>query len=141
MNQFGLLGFVAGSVALLSACGSGAGSSAPTPTPSPSPIATLATPLATRAATAAAAPATPATNPLSWVAGTVTAVGDNKVTLKDGSSFTFDPQRAPSKLTPATMSDIKSGSVVAITGKRQPDNTMQASLVRILAAAPSGGIL
>jgi hypothetical protein len=131
---------VIGSVLLLAACGSQAGTASRPASSNPSPIATLATPVvasATTAAAASGAPGTPATNPLSWVAGTVTSVSDGKVTVSDGSSFTIDPQRSVSRLTPATMADLQPGSVVAITGKRQPDNTMQASLVRIIATAPS----
>jgi len=64
-------------------------------------------------------------------------VSDGKVTLQDGSSFTLDPQRPVSRLTPATMADVQPGKVVAITAKRQADNKLAASLVRILAAAPS----
>lgn len=69
--------------------------------------------------------------------GTVETVSDGKVTLQDGTTFALDPQRPVSRLVPATIADLQPGSVVAITGRRQADNTMAASLVRILAAAPN----
>lgn len=121
---------------LAGACGAGSGqqaaSSAPTSAPTSVPQAVTAT-----ATPAVAAQATPATNPLAWMAGKVTAVADGKVTLQDGSSFTLDPKTSFSRLTAGTAADLQPGRVVAITATRQPDNTLSASLVRILSAAPS----
>jgi len=120
---------------LAGACGSSsqqAASSVPTSAPTSLPQAVTAT-----ATAAVAAQATPATNPLAWMAGKVTAVAGGKVTLQDGSSFTVDPQTSFSQLTPGTAADLQPGRVVAITATRQTDNTLLASLVRILPSAPS----
>src|SRR6266571_4855434 len=98
-----LAGLATASVLLTSACAAGGSKQAsPSPQSPQTAVATVAaTAIATPAVTAAQA-ATPGTNPLSWVTGTVKSVSDGKVTLQDGSSFTLDPQRPVSRLTPAT---------------------------------------
>jgi hypothetical protein len=123
--------------ALAAACGSGSGQQAASTAPASAPTIAAQAATPTAAATVAGQAATPATNPLTWMAGKATAVADGKVTLQDGSSFTLDPQTSISRLTPGTAADLQPGRVVAITATRQNDNTLLASLVRILAAAPS----
>jgi hypothetical protein len=85
--------------------------------------------------TSAASLATPATNPVARVMGTVAGIDGSKVTLKDGDTFNLTPQTTFSKPVPVTIADIPPGSTVAVTAKRQPDNTLLASQVRILSAA------
>src|SRR5581483_9908631 len=79
-----------------------------------------------RSPAAAAGPAglgKPATNPVERLSGTVQSVAAGKVTLKDGNSFALAPQTVVTKRAPITVGDLKVGQTVAITAKRQPDNT------------------
>jgi hypothetical protein len=103
-----------------------------------SPIAQVATSTSIPStATAAASLATPATNPVARVSGTVAGIDGSKVTLKGGDAFTLTPQTTYNKREPITPSDIQPGSTVAVTAKRQPNNTLLASIVQVLPAARS----
>lgn len=116
-----------GSVMLLAACGAG----------SNKPASSSAPPAATVVATFQAAAATPASNPAERVSGTVQAVDGNKVTLKEGGSFTLGPQTAITHRVPATTADLQAGKAVAVTAKQQPDNTLLASAITVFPQAPS----
>jgi hypothetical protein len=92
-------------------------------------------------ATAAAGPAglgTPATNPVERLSGTVQSIDSGKVTLKEGGSFSLAPQTVVTKRVTITATDLKTGQTVAITAKRQPDNTLLASMVVVFPTAPNG---
>ncbi|HTE87084.1 MAG TPA: DUF5666 domain-containing protein [Dehalococcoidia bacterium] len=122
MNKLGLLGPALGSVIALSACGSGAAHR---------PASAVSTP---PAAETAAAQATPATNPLAREMGPVTAVSGKTVTLQDGSSFMLSSQTDITERAAGTVADLQTGSYVAVTAKRQPDNTLLASVVVVFPA-------
>lgn len=127
MNTFGLLSIALGSAIALSACGSGAGkpsaSSVSSPVVSATPAATLA------------AQATPATNPAAREMGPVTAINGSTVTLQDGSTFMLASQTAVTRRADATPSDIQKGTYVAVTAKRQQDNSLLASQVVLFDSA------
>jgi Domain of unknown function (DUF5666) len=128
MSYFGLIGLAAGSIVLLSACGSGTAK----------PVASTPTTPATAPATIAAQPATPAANPVARVRGPVTTVDGAKVTVQDGSSFSLNSQTDITRRAAGTIADLQPGSYVAVTAKRQPDNTLLASVVVIFRPQDNG---
>ena len=81
---------------------------------------------------------TPATNPVERLNGAVQSVTAGKVTLKDGSSFSLAPQTVITRRAPITAADLKVGQTVAITAKRQADNTLLASMIVVFPTAPNG---
>jgi hypothetical protein len=116
---------------LLTGCGSGQGSSSlAQPAAAPSVAAPLAAAASATPAVAAQA-ATPAANPDERVTGTVQSIVAGKVSLKEGSSFSLGPNTPITRQAPGTVADLQPGRTVAVTAKRQPDNTLLASLVRI----------
>jgi Domain of unknown function (DUF5666) len=119
MNKLAHLSLALGLVLPLAACRSAATNPAATPS---------AAVTATAAATLGAQ-ATPATNPNARQMGTVTAINGNTVTLQDGSTLTMTPQTAVTRRVAASPSDIQKGVSVAVTAKRQPDNSLMASEV------------
>jgi hypothetical protein len=122
-------------IVLLAACGSSStGYSKAASTVRP--VQAAAQP-ATAAPIVQAQPATPATNPVERVNGTVQSVDNGKVTLKEGGSFSVTPQTAVTRRQTAAVSALQTGQVVAVTAKRQPDNTLLASLVVVF--PPSNG--
>ena len=100
---------------LLAACGSGGGN---TPAVPSNQIAA--------SVTSVASPTSAAGNRLS---GTVQSVDGDKVTLKEGGSFSLSAQTAVTKLVPATLASLQAGRTLHITADRQPDNTLLASVV------------
>src|SRR5947209_3033322 len=140
---------LAGAIIVTAACGSSnnngnkqAATIAATQAAAPVAASRAATPAAATPARAAAAivpglTATPATNPVERVSGTVASVDGNKVTLKEGGSFTLSPQTAITRRVNGSAADLKSGAVVAVTAKRQPDNTLLASLITVFPTAPN----
>jgi predicted lipoprotein with Yx(FWY)xxD motif len=83
------------------------------------------------------APATTAT-PATRVSGAIQAVANDKVTLQDGSSFAINSSTQVARVVAGTLSDLKPGDYVAITAKRQPDNSLLASMVNVFPPAAKG---
>jgi hypothetical protein len=120
---------------LLAACGSGNGSAR---SAASAPAQAVATTASTAAApTVAERGQTPAVNPVARVSGSVTRVSDNDVVMSDGSDFRIDPSTAITKRLSGAGRDIQAGRVVAVTAKREPDNTLLASMVLIFPIAPN----
>ena len=118
--------------------------SAPTPpaaTTTPAPATpTAASSTATRAAAASGASgASGATgaNPATRVTGVVQTVASNKVTLVDGSSFNLALNARVIRQEIAKPSDLAAGQFVAVTAKRQTDNTLLASIVSVFSESLS----
>jgi hypothetical protein len=65
------------------------------------------------------------------VNGVVAGVDGQTVKLQDGTSFTLAPNARISRLQQIKYSDLAKDQFVAITAKRQPDNTLLASVVSI----------
>ncbi|HLZ68347.1 MAG TPA: DUF5666 domain-containing protein [Dehalococcoidia bacterium] len=150
----------AAAIMALAACGSSNNGSHTANNPAPAGVTVVAAQAANSAATsappsaaaavspspapggtAAAGPAglgTPATNPVERLSGTVQSVDAGKVTLKDGGSFSLSPQTVVTKRAMITAADLKTGQTVAITARRQPDNTLLASMIVVFPGAPSG---
>ncbi len=129
-----------GAATALSAPATAAAATPPAGAATASPIATPAVPSRSPSA-GAAGPAglgTPATNPVERLNGVVQSVDAGKVTLKDGSSFSLSSQTVVTKRAAITAADLKTGQTVAITAKRQPDNTLLASMVVVFPSAPNG---
>ena len=134
---------VAGSVILLAACSSSSSDNpaALSTATGPDQAATVAAAQATAAAAAPAAQAqaaTPATNPVERVTGIVQSIDGGRVVLKEGSSFTLAPQVTVTRRMAATQAALQTGATVAITAKRQPDNTLLASMIVVFQMPPNG---
>jgi hypothetical protein len=135
-------------LSVLVACGSSSYSSSKSASPTPAvqasaaapatQVAAAATAIATTAPASQAQAATPATNPVERVSGTVQSIDGGKVILTSGNSFSITPQTAVTRRVASTIGALQKGQTVAITAKRQPDNTLLASLVMVFAAPPSG---
>jgi hypothetical protein len=93
------------------------------PTPPPLPTATPAPTPATSAA--AATPVRVTTD------GTVKTIATDKLTLNEGQSFPLTDRTNVIRLVPLKMSDLKPGQYVAITAKRQNDNSLLASIINV----------
>ncbi len=143
MKRFILTAILAGAVVLLAACGSSTSysrSSAPSgnaPAAAAPALSSTWAPAATTPAARAAA-ATPAANPVERVSGTVQRVEGDTVSLMEGGSFTVTEQTAITRREPGTVAALQPGRTVAVTAKRQPDNTLLASLVTVFPTAPNG---
>jgi uncharacterized lipoprotein len=138
-----LSALVAGSVILLAACSSSYSDkpAAQATATGPDQAATAAAAQTTPAAAAPAAQAqaaTPATNPVERVMGTVQSVDGDKIVLNDGKSFTLTPQVTVTRRMAATPAALQTGATVAITAKRQPDNTLLASMIVVFQMPPNG---
>ena len=116
-------------VLFASACNS---TPAPTPSATASPTATAAVAAATGSTGAAATPTRP---PAVRVNGTVQTIASGKVTMSDGTSFTLAATSRVVRQTVGTAADLKKGQFVAVTAKRQPDNTLLASIVSVFPAS------
>src|SRR5581483_11937435 len=77
-------------------------------------------------------------NPVERVTGTVASVDNGKVSMQDGKSFTVNGQTAITRRSVVDASAIKTGQTVAVTAKRQPDNTLLASIVTVFSTPPNG---
>jgi hypothetical protein len=89
------------------------------------------TPTATPAPTAAATTNAPAAPSRISVDGTVQTVDGTKLILADGKSFALTDKTNVVRLVPLTAADLKVGQYVAVTAKRQPDNSLLASVVNV----------
>jgi hypothetical protein len=94
--------------------------------PTPPPL-----PTATPAPTAAATTNAPAAPPRTSVDGTVQSIDATKLTLADGKSFTLSDATNVIRVVPIAAADLKAGQYVAVTAKRQPDNSLLASIVNV----------
>ena len=65
------------------------------------------------------------------VSGTVQTADGGKITLADGTSFTVADNARVFRQQTIAAADLKSGQFVAVTAKRQQDNTLLASIVSI----------
>ncbi len=113
----------------------------PTPTPAPSPTAqTTASqaPTAPARSSTALAGAGPGANADERINGTIQSVANGKVVLDDGKSYSVDDKTRIIRVEPATPSDLVSGDFVAVTAKRQPDNTLLASMINVFPASMKG---
>lgn len=90
------------------------------------------TPPAASAAAPAAAPSpSPSVGAAERVDGVVQAVTGSQVLLSNQRSLTLTPSTRILRALPITPGDLHPGQYVAITAKRQPDNTLLASIVNI----------
>ncbi len=117
---FGLV--LVGLAIVLAACAPAA-ALVPTPSPTlaPSPVASAQT------------GSTP-----TRVSGSVKSIAAGKITLADGTSFATTPQTRVSRLETITPADLKPGLYVAVTAKRQTDNTLLASVVNVFDESQRG---
>ncbi len=125
-------------VTVVSAPATGAATTNPAPASAAGTAAASPAPSATAAAAGLAGLGTPATNPIERLSGTVQSVDSGKVTLKEGGSFALAPQTVVTKRQTIAAADLKTGQTVAITAKRQPDNTLLASMIVVFPTAPNG---
>ena len=137
-----LVGLVAfGVMAASVACGgsgdnksSSSSSAAAAATSAPVLAATTTTTAGTpsvQAASSATPSASPGANPAARTTGTVQSVANGIVTLSDGTKFMLAANARVIKTQAIKASDLQKGQFVAITAKRQPDNTLLASIVNI----------
>jgi hypothetical protein len=110
------LGLIVLSVALTACSAAAALVTTPTTVPTPAP--------------------SPAASPRSGsapnrVTGSVKSVAEGKIVLVDGTSFATTPQTRVTRLETITPPDLKTGQYVAVTAKRQADNTLLASVVNV----------
>jgi hypothetical protein len=117
MSYRSLVFALVGLVVVLAACAPVAALVAPTPTPAP-------TVAPARANGAQAGGAT-------RIGGAVQSVESGKITLSDGEVIATTPQTRVSHLVTITPADLKAGLYVAVTAKRQTDNTLLASVVNV----------
>ena len=101
------------------------------PTPAPTAAASTAAPTAAAATPASAAAAQPTQNAASRINGKIQTIAGDKVTLADGTSFTVPATVRIISTVPTQASDLQVGQYVAVTAKRQPDNTLLASIVNV----------
>jgi hypothetical protein len=133
MSMFRVLGSLVIAAGLFAAaCGS---------TPPVAPAAATAVPSATSTAAAAAVTATatgtaggaatPGANAATRVTGTVQTIDASEITLTNGTTFALTSDARVIVQRVITSADLKPGQFVAVTAKRQPDNTLLASIVSV----------
>ena len=143
----------------IAACGSASATpSATAPSPVTASASSVASPAAASVAPSSAAPqpaasrpgssdgatsAAPSRTPATRVTGTVQTDTSGKLTLADGTNLEVTPTTRVTEQQAITAADLKPGMFVAITGKRQQDNTVLASIVSVfpesLAKVVKGG--
>lgn len=111
-----------------------ASSPAPTATVPPAPTATPVP----ASSPAAAAAATPPTNPAERDDGTIQGVANGTITLSDGKTFSVVSKTRIIRTESIKAGDLKTGDYVAVTAKRQPDNTLLASVVNVFPSSLKG---
>jgi hypothetical protein len=97
------------------------------PTPPPTPTAAPVAPAPTASAASA-----------QRLNGKVQSIASGKVTLDSGSAFTLAPDTRVIRSATATLADIKVGDYVAVTAKRQSDNTLLASAINVFPPSLNG---
>src|SRR5579872_5760898 len=65
------------------------------------------------------------------LSGLVQNITNGKITLDDGSSFTVSGDTRLTRVVAATLADLRVGDYVAVTAKRQSDNTLLATVVNV----------
>ena len=111
----------------------------PAPTTPPAPTATSAPAAAApQAASPVAGAASPAANPAERDDGTIQSVDNGMVTLSDGKTFSVASKTRVIRTESITAGDLKTGDYVAVTAKRQPDNTLLASIVNVFPPSRKG---
>jgi len=124
----------------LAAC-AGPLTTAPTPAPTTPPAPPAATPTAAPTTAPTTVPtAAPTTAPggAARLTGTIRSAAGDLLVLTDGRRYHLDSQTRIIRLEAARPSDLRAGDYVAITAKRQPDNTLLASMVNIFPASLRG---
>ncbi|HLH73350.1 MAG TPA: DUF5666 domain-containing protein [Chloroflexota bacterium] len=137
---------------IVSACSSSSPAASPTsaPTaaattaPTTAPTSAATSPTAAAVATSAASPtsatppaaaattsAQPAQNSGTRITGTIQSIAGDRITLTDGTSFTVPSTVRIINTVVGKVSDLQVGQYVAVTAKRQPDNTLLASIVNV----------
>lgn len=71
------------------------------------------------------------------LSGKVTARSVDRVTLDDGRTFGVTNSTSVIVTHPGTTADLRTGEYVAVTAKRQPDETLLATIVNVFPTAPS----
>lgn len=121
-----------GFVVVCTACGSDDGKPSSSGQSAPAPSPTVAPPsLPTVAAASLSGAPGGSAGAASRVNGTVQTSAGGQVTLSDGTKFDLAPNARIGRLQSIKAGDLKAGQFVAITSKRQPDNTLLASVVSI----------
>jgi hypothetical protein len=101
------------------------------PTASPSIAPSPTSPAVQSAASPAVAAASPSAVAAERVDGTVQSLVGGTVTLASGRSVSVPASARVTRSTKITAADLHQGDYVAITAKRQPDNTLLASIVNV----------
>ncbi len=120
----------------LAAC-AGTPTTAPTPAPTTPPAPPTAPPPATLTTVPTPVPTT-APGGAARLTGTIRSMAGDLLVLTDGRRYHLDRQTRIIRLEAARPSDLRIGDYVAITAKRQPDNTLLASMVNIFPASLRG---
>lgn len=109
--------------------------------PAAAPAGTQAQPAAPAAAAPLAAPAQPTATAAvraERMSGAVKSFSGGQAVLADGRSFSVGAATRITRVEPATAADLQPGQYVAVTAKRQPDNTLLASEVRVFPESSRG---
>ncbi len=128
------MGYRLSSLLALAAIAAAACSPAASPAPTSAPAPTTAPAAAAPAASPAAAPApspVPSAVAAEPVNGVVQSFSGTQLTLASGRSFSVPSTARIQRQTLIGGSDLKVGDYVAVTAKRQPDNTLLASIVNV----------
>ena len=121
-----------GVVALLAtACSPAATQPASTPAAAGPTAPPTGAAVASPAASPAAAAASPGAVPAERVDGVVQSASGGRVTLATGRGFTVPASARVLRAMPIAPTDLQLGDYVAVTAKRQPDNTLLASIVNV----------
>lgn len=136
LNRFVVVPIAALSLAVAACSGTAATATAPAPA---APTATTAAPTAAASSTTVAtAVASPTGAAAERINGTIKSVSNGQITLDNGKSFTVPSSVRIIRTVPMAASDLKAGQYVAVTAKRQPDNTLLASVVNIFPSSMKG---
>lgn len=121
--RLGVLAVAAG--LLVAGCGSAA-APASGATPAATPAAST-----THATGSARAPGSARRFAFRRVASTVTSIGGGKLVLANGQTYDITSKTRFAKLVSIPPSGLKVGDYIAITGQRQPNNSVLASLINV----------
>src|ERR1043165_497426 len=102
-----------------------------TPAPAATAVPTVAPTPALASLASAVLSGAPGGSAQPRVNGVVASVTGTEVKLQDGTSFMLAPNARFAKLMPIKSSDLAPGQFVAITARRQTDNTLLATVVSI----------
>jgi Domain of unknown function (DUF5666) len=65
------------------------------------------------------------------LSGLIQTISNGMITLDDGTSFTVSSDTRLTRVVQATLADLRVGDYVAVTAKRQSDNTLLATIVNV----------